>query len=366
MSKSFVSVKYGMIEARVWVPSLNLGGWPAFWLLGTANYAWPRCGEIDMMEMGMKKVYRDLHDTHNGGNGLDNSTVDQVMGANAIYYSDAAVTPENPSGAASLSWDPTDVYCRYYYNYANPLIGRFLTYRLYWDEDSLRQTVVDDGVEYDLFATPFAIDAESDEFREPFYLIANLAVGGAFTDAYQLGDPASGLPVTMPFPATMYVDYVRVYRWNGQGEVHLGPPTRAGRHLRPLHRHDADQRRAGDGRHLEGLRLGEHAGGRHHPAVRGGQRPDLADQRQGLVRRRHHVAPAAEPVRLRRRPPQVPHQDPRQRHLQDRGHRRVEQPVLGQRSRPTRRGTGWCATASGARRPSRSATCGARPSTCAC
>jgi hypothetical protein len=29
----------------------------------------------------------------------------------------------------------------------------------------------------------------------------------------------------MPFPATMYVDYIRVYQWNGQGEVHLGPPT---------------------------------------------------------------------------------------------------------------------------------------------
>jgi hypothetical protein len=29
----------------------------------------------------------------------------------------------------------------------------------------------------------------------------------------------------MPFPATMYVDYIRVYRWKGQGEVFLGPPT---------------------------------------------------------------------------------------------------------------------------------------------
>ncbi len=32
----------------------------------------------------------------------------------------------------------------------------------------------------------------------------------------------------MPFPATMYVDYIRVYQWNGQGEVHLGPPTPRG------------------------------------------------------------------------------------------------------------------------------------------
>jgi beta-glucanase (GH16 family) len=228
MSKSFVSVKYGMIEARVWVPSLNLGGWPAVWLLGMANYAWPANGEIDMMEMGLKKSFRDLHDTHNGGNGLDNSTVDQMASANAIFYSPTAVTPENPTGAASLSWDPDDNYCRPYYSYASLLVGRFLTYRLYWDENTLRQTVIDGGVEHDLFAEPFTIGDEALEFREPFYLIANLAIGGAVTDAYQLGNPASGLPVTMPFPATMYVDYIRVYQWNGQGEVFLGPPTAHG------------------------------------------------------------------------------------------------------------------------------------------
>lgn len=228
VSKSFVSVKYGMIESRVWIPNLDLGGFPAVWLLGTANYAWPSCGEIDMMEMGLKKAFRDLHDGHNGGNGLDNSTVNQMTAANAIFYSAGAVTPQNPSGAASLSWDPDDDYARPYYSHANPLIGRFLTYRLYWDENSLRQTVVDDGVEHDLFTEPFTIAEDSQEFREPFYLIANLAIGGAVTDAYQLGAPASGLPVTMPFPATMYVDYVRVYRWNGQGEVHLGPPSPQG------------------------------------------------------------------------------------------------------------------------------------------
>ena len=225
VSKSFVTVKYGMIEARALIPDIDLAGWPAIWLLGSANYAWPRCGEMDMMEMGARQTFRDLHDTHNGGNGLDNATVNQAVGANAIFYSDAALTPENTSGAASLSWDPDDEYCRPYYNHGDELVERFLTYRLYWDENSLRFTVVDDGVEYDLYADPFTIDAESDEFRAPFYLIANLAVGGAFTDAYNLGDPGSGAPVSMPFPAEMYVDYIRVYEWNGQGEVNLGPPV---------------------------------------------------------------------------------------------------------------------------------------------
>lgn len=224
-TKAKVSVKYGMIETRVLVPNINLGGWPAIWLLGNANYSWPRKGEMDMMEMGHQQEFRDLHDSHNGGNGQNNSTVNQVVGANAIYYSDDAVTPQNPSGAASISWDPDDDYCRPYYNYNAPLNDRFMVYRMYWDEDSIRFTVVDNNIEYDLYENPFPIDSVSSEFHQPFFLIANLAIGGAFTDAYNLGDPGSGLPVSMSFPGEMYIDYIKVFEWNGMGEVSFGPPT---------------------------------------------------------------------------------------------------------------------------------------------
>jgi beta-glucanase (GH16 family) len=221
-TKSKISVKYGVIETSVSVPDLDLGGWPAVWLLGTSNLNWPRSGEIDIMEMGSRQEFRDLHDEYNGGNDSDNSTVNQVVGANAIFYADEAVNTENPSGAASISWDPDDDYCRPYYNYDN-LNDRFLTYRIYWDPDSIRFTVIDDSVEYDLYTEPFPIDSVSDEFQEPFYLIANLAIGGLFTDAVYNG--GSGLPISMPFPAHMYVDYIKVLEWNGQGEVHIGPPT---------------------------------------------------------------------------------------------------------------------------------------------
>ncbi|MCP4707066.1 MAG: family 16 glycosylhydrolase, partial [Planctomycetes bacterium] len=135
-----IAVKYGVIETRVRAPDIDLGGWPAVWLLGTANYNWPRKGEIDMMEMGHTQAFGDLHDDHNGGNGSDNSTVNQVGGANAIFYSDEAVNPENPSGAASISWDPDDDYCRPYYNYDAPFNDRFVIYRMYWDEASIRFT----------------------------------------------------------------------------------------------------------------------------------------------------------------------------------------------------------------------------------
>ena len=226
ISKSNVSIKYGVIEARVRVPDLDLGGWPAVWLLGTSNYNWPRNGELDMMEMGSKQSFRDLHDEHNGGNGLNNSNVNQVVGSNAIFYSDDAITPDNPSGAASISWDPEDDDCRPYYNYENPLNDRFVIYRLYWDSDSIRFTITDNGIEYDLYEEPMQINEESDEFRNPFYLIANLAIGGLYTDANYLG--GDGLPITMPLPASMYIDYIKVYNWNNQGSVHLGPPDAEG------------------------------------------------------------------------------------------------------------------------------------------
>ena len=223
ISKSNVSIKYGVIEARVKVPDLNLGGWPAVWLLGTSNYSWPRNGELDMMEMGSRQSFRDLHDEHNGGNGLNNSDVNQVVGANAIFFSDDAITPDNPSGAASISWDPEDEDCRPYYNYENPLNDRFVIYRIYWDNESIRFSIIDDEIEYDLYEEPMQINEESDEFQNPFYLIANLAVGGLFTDANYLG--GNGLPVSMPMPASMYIDYIKVYEWNNQGDVHLGPPN---------------------------------------------------------------------------------------------------------------------------------------------
>ncbi len=223
-TRAKIAVQYGMIEARVNIPDINLGGWPAIWLLGDANYAWPNNGELDLMEMGSRQEFRDAHDTHNGGNGLNNSTVNQVVGANAIFYSEDALTPENPSGAASISWDPDDDYVRMYYNHDNPLIERFLIYRMYWDDASIRFTVIDEDVEYDLYTDPFPIDSVSSEFQQPFYLIANLAIGGAFTDAYNLGDPGSGAPVSMTLPAEMYLDYIRIFEWNGQGHVRIGPP----------------------------------------------------------------------------------------------------------------------------------------------
>ena len=55
------SFKYGSVEARIKLPDLQNGLWPAFWMLG-ANYptvGWPRSGEIDIMEAGFKDDWQN-------------------------------------------------------------------------------------------------------------------------------------------------------------------------------------------------------------------------------------------------------------------------------------------------------------------
>lgn len=48
-----VEFQYGSVEARIKLPNLANGFWPAFWLLGSSFYTgtgWPACGEIDILE----------------------------------------------------------------------------------------------------------------------------------------------------------------------------------------------------------------------------------------------------------------------------------------------------------------------------
>lgn len=58
--------KYGKFEARVKVPK-GQGLWPAFWMMPTSESlygSWPRCGEIDIMEIlghEPEKAYGSIH-----------------------------------------------------------------------------------------------------------------------------------------------------------------------------------------------------------------------------------------------------------------------------------------------------------------
>ena len=200
-SDNKVAIHYGMIEVRVRVPNLTQGLWPAVWMLGTANLTWPAKGEIDMMEMGFSQAARDIQ-------GETSSTTNNYVGANAFF-------PTPGGGVGNIAYD---VNYNKPYVATTPLNDRFVKYRIYWEPTQIRFTVVDGNTEYDLYENPFPIDANNPNttpFTKPFYMLMNLAVGGS------LPGVTSNNGISAPLPGKMYVDYVRVHKWNGHGSVTL-------------------------------------------------------------------------------------------------------------------------------------------------
>jgi beta-glucanase (GH16 family) len=157
----------GRFEARMQIPK-GQGVWPAFWMLGgnIDQAGWPGCGEIDIMENIGKEpgtVHGSLHGPgYSGGMPLTGST-------------------KLPGGAA--------------------LGDDFHLYAVEWEQDQIR-FYLDDAL-YETH-TPKDVPAGAKwVYDHPFFLLLNLAIGGQWP-----GDPDGS---TM-FPATLKVDYVRVYK----------------------------------------------------------------------------------------------------------------------------------------------------------
>ena len=165
-TKNKLHVAPGRVEARIKLPS-GQGLWPAFWLLG-ARYPttpWPMAGELDVMEnhgSESRAISSAIH-----GPGYSGSTTPFVH----------ASTLERGSFAAD-----------------------FHAFAVEWDSTRV-QFFVDDVLHYTI-ARAEVERRGAWVFDQPFYVIVNLAVGGTFD-----GDPKSETIL----PATMLIDYVRVY-----------------------------------------------------------------------------------------------------------------------------------------------------------
>lgn len=159
------TAKYGRIEARIKMPA-GIGLWPAFWALSDNVYkvGWPTAGEIDMVEYLGSSPDRLYSAVHGPG------------GANG-------------QGLQSVNSRAT----------RSPLSSAFHTYGMEWSGSKIIFTF--DGKPY-AEDTRQRFGARSWVFDKPFFLILNLAVGGNW------GGPPGA---TTPFPATMLIDWVRVY-----------------------------------------------------------------------------------------------------------------------------------------------------------
>ena len=150
---------FGRMEARVKVP-LGQGLWPAFWMLGAniGSVGWPACGEIDVLEQvnADSRCYGTVHWDSNG---------------HAQYGGNVATTP-NVYHVYSVEWTPTYI-------------------RWFVDGAKYHEITITNGT------------GGTEEFQRPFFLLLNLAVAGDWPG--QTVDESK-------LPATMNVDYVRVYQ----------------------------------------------------------------------------------------------------------------------------------------------------------
>jgi len=221
-----VTVEFGKVEARIAFPHTADGLWPAFWMLGNnlatnlgdnddidaqvaqlakeGRVVWPKCGEIDICEMG--------HHT-----GIENGTQDRYFNG-ACHWGESFNNGAYPNVGG-------------FYTADYPVQGDFHLFTLVWTEDSIAMYLDQDKYPetvpyFQLSLRDKGLNEPGHYFNHPFYLVLNLSVGGFFPampaaekypEVITADDPSFRKVTALPAdgtPVKMYVDYIRVYKRN--------------------------------------------------------------------------------------------------------------------------------------------------------
>jgi len=173
------SWKYGRFEMRAKLVC-GKGMWPAFWSKGNSG-SWPACGEIDVMELV------------GGSNGLGDSTIHGTMHWDS-------------SGKAAAGGDTTIS--------SGKFADDYHLFAIEWDSLQIKWFL--DSSQY--FSASIT-GASRSEFRQPFWILINLAVGGTW--------PGSPDAATV-FPQQYMIDWIRVYKrgFTGISEASVALPEK--------------------------------------------------------------------------------------------------------------------------------------------
>ena len=169
ISAGLQEFKYGIFEIRAKMPEHKGNGlWPAIWMLGANFFSgtpWPDCGEIDILEY----VSHDPNVAHSALHNGD-SYGDTQYKADAVL---ATIEEE------------------------------FHNYGIIWTENSIKFYLdKTDNIIYTY--DPSTKNAANWPYDKPFFFLLNIAVGGNWGGVQGVDDTI--------FPATMEIDYVRVYQ----------------------------------------------------------------------------------------------------------------------------------------------------------
>jgi Beta-glucanase/Beta-glucan synthetase len=196
-----MTFQYGKLEARIKLPKTANGLWPAFWLLGTniSTVGWPKCGETDILEMG-------------NANGITNGIQDKYF--NGACHWGYYVNNSYPNYAKAT----TSAYS---------LQDDFHLFTLIWDAQSVKMYLDLDKYPsaspyYEMDITLKTTDRDPYYyFNKPFFVIFNLAIGGNFTQIWDINK----ITALTGGDANMYIDYIRLYQKGDTGESFTGIQT---------------------------------------------------------------------------------------------------------------------------------------------
>lgn len=198
-TKNKAYFKYGYIEARIKMPK-NKSTWPGFWMSpNNSPYGpgWPDWGEIDIVETKGSNRQFAASDAH----WRDKNT---PTGQTGSHRNRQGVIPSSKFGTNN---DTTEWH----------------TYGVKWTEGKLEYFI--DG-EWHHTITEFknsnSTGSPNGPFDQDFFLRLNLAIGGNYIDS-PWDDPTSSVGAANGegFPATMSIDYVRVYEMRKPKEVEV-------------------------------------------------------------------------------------------------------------------------------------------------